>query len=144
MAIPRSGLPVQLIQSGASVRLVKGAFAETKQRAWVRKADINRNYLRLAKLLFSPEAKERHVYPILATHDEQIVEAIEPTFREYQWSIDSFEFEMLYCVRYPLQQRLKEDGYTVRLYLPFGFEWLPYTMRRVGENPANALFIRRA
>ena len=73
-----------------------------------------------------------------------MVEAIEPTFREYQWSIDSFEFEVLYGVRYPLQQRLKEDGYTVRLDLPFGFEWLPYTMRRIGENPANALFIRRA
>jgi proline dehydrogenase len=134
----------QLMQNGASVRLVKGAFAEKKERALVRKADINRNYIHLAKLLLSPEAQERGVYPIFATHDEQMLEAIQPTLREYQWAIDSFEFEMLYGVRPPLQQRLTEDGYTVRLYLPFGIEWWPYTARRIGENPANALFIWQA
>ena len=134
----------QLIQRGASVRLVKGAFAEKKERAWVSKTDINQNYIRLAKLLLSPEAQKQGVYPIFATHDEQMIEAIQPTLREYQWAANSFEFEMLYGVRTPLQQHLIEERYRVRLYLPFGTEWWPYTARRIGENPANTLFIWQA
>jgi proline dehydrogenase len=56
---------------------------------------------------------------------------------------DSFEFQMLYGIRRDLQQSLVKDGWRVRVYIPFGTEWYPYFMRRLGERPANALFVAR-
>jgi len=134
----------QLIENGATVRLVKGAFAERKERAWTSKSEINRNYLHLAQLLLSPEARSRGVYPVFGTHDINMIEAIRRMTRESAWDVHSFEFEMLYGVRAILQQQLVEEGYHVRLYLPFGTEWWPYTIRRVGENPAILKFILQA
>jgi proline dehydrogenase len=55
-----------------------------------------------------------------------------------------FEFQMLYGVRRDLQRALSSDGYRVRVYVPFGREWFPYFMRRLGERPANVAFVIRA
>lgn len=134
----------QLIENGATVRLVKGAFAEKKERAWTSKGEINRNYIRLAQLLLSPEARARGVYPVFGTHDINMIEAIRQITRESARDVNSFEFEMLYGVRSALQQQLLAEGYQVRLYLPFGTEWWPYTIRRVGESPAVLRFILQA
>ena len=57
---------------------------------------------------------------------------------------DAFEFQMLYGVRRDLQAALREQGYRVRIYLPFGHQWFPYFMRRLGERPANVLFVVRS
>src|SRR5438067_11059692 len=56
---------------------------------------------------------------------------------------DRFEFQMLYGVRRDLQARLVRDGYRLRVYIPFGREWFPYFMRRLGERPANIGFVLR-
>jgi len=56
---------------------------------------------------------------------------------------DSFEFQMLYGIRRDLQKRLREDGYPIRVYVPFGEAWFPYFMRRLAERPANLLFLLR-
>jgi len=55
----------------------------------------------------------------------------------------NFEFQMLYGVRRDLQRKLVEDGYNVRVYIPFGREWYPYFMRRLAERPANVFFIAK-
>ncbi|MFZ5899561.1 MAG: proline dehydrogenase family protein [Bacillota bacterium] len=134
----------QLIQEGAAVRLVKGAFAESKERAWTYKRDIDANYLRLAQLLLSPEARAKCVYPVFGTHDDRMINAIRPLLHENGWGKDSYEFEMLYGVRPSLQRQLVDEGHNVRVYLPFGTEWWPYTIRRIGENPANVRLVLHA
>jgi proline dehydrogenase len=133
-----------LVGRGATVRLVKGAFCEKKERSWTSKADISRAYLRLAHQLLSSEARERGVFPIFATHDEALIRKITGMVRASGWEAGSYEFEMLYGVRPDLQRTLAEEGHSVRLYLPFGTEWWPYAARRIGERPANALFVLRA
>jgi proline dehydrogenase len=134
-----------LVQDGVTaVRLVKGAFAESRERAFSRKADVIQNYFRLATLLLSPEAKAKGVYPIFATHDEALIERVAAVAQENNRSADEYEIEMLYGVRTTLQERFVAKGRRVRLYLPFGTEWWPYSVRRVGERPANVRFVLRA
>jgi proline dehydrogenase len=134
----------QLVRQGAAVRLVKGAFAEPKDRAWRRKKDIDRNYIRMAELLLSPEARAKGVYPIFGTHDDRIIDAIRPLAARNSWGTAEYEFEMLLGVRPSYQEQLVSEGHRVRLYLPFGTEWWPYSIRRVGENAANAKFFFEA
>jgi proline dehydrogenase len=134
----------QLVRQGAAVRLVKGAFAEPKDRAWRRKQDIDRNYIRMAELLLSPEARAKGVYPIFGTHDDHILNAIRPLAAKNAWDAAEYEIEMLFGVRPSYQEQLANEGHTVRLYLPFGTEWWPYSIRRVGENAANVKFLLEA
>jgi proline dehydrogenase len=135
----------QLIQQGAAVRLVKGAFAEPQERAWRSKSDINRNFVRLAELLLSAEARAKGVYPIFGTHDDRMIEAIQPFIATNSWQRHEFEIEMLFGVRPSYQEQLlAQEGYKVRLYVPFGTEWWPYSVRRVGENAANVRFVMEA
>ncbi|MGD0546873.1 MAG: proline dehydrogenase family protein, partial [Terracidiphilus sp.] len=142
----RSELDVrELVESGAAaIRLVKGAFAESSKHAWTKRTDINREFLLRAADLLSPEAKARGVYPIFATHDDQMIAAVLELARRNQRAKDEYEFEMLLGVGAALQQKLTEEGYRLRLYLPFGTDWWPYTVRRIGENPANMRFVINA
>lgn len=134
-----------LVEAGAAaIRLVKGAFAESRDHAWTGRADINREFLSGAAILLSAEAKTRGVYPIFATHDDEMIWAIIELAQHNQRSKDEYEFEMLLGVREPLQQKLIAEGYRLRLYLPFGTDWWPYTVRRIGENPANVRFVLNA
>jgi len=134
-----------LIASGVTaVRLVKGAFAENRERAWTKRADITENYFRLASLLLAPESRAKGVYPIFATHDDTLIDRIMPEAQKNGWAKDDFEFEMLYGVRTPLQQHIAASGHRIRLYVPYGTAWWPYSIRRVGENPANVRFVFRA
>jgi proline dehydrogenase len=134
----------RLVEQGATVRLVKGAFAESAERAFTRRRDIDAAYLRLATRLLSPQAKERGVYPAFGTHDERLIAAIRSQAQQQGWPNDRYEFELLYGVRRPLQARIVQDHSRLRLYLPFGQAWWPYTVRRIGENPANLWFVLRA
>ncbi len=133
-----------LVAAGAAVRLVKGAFAESRARAWTTRAEIDKSYLRLASTMLSPEAEASGFYPIFGSHDDKMVWPILDMARARAWTAGGFEFEMLFGVRGELQDRLRDAGQTVRLYLPFGRDWWPYAARRVGESPRNAVFAARA
>jgi proline dehydrogenase len=134
----------RLVEQGATVRLVKGAFAESAGRAFTHRRDIDAAYLRLATRLLSPPAKERGVYPAFGTHDERLIATIRSLAQHQGWTPERYEFEMLYGVRRPLQQAIVNEGSRLRLYLPFGKAWWPYTVRRIGENPANLRFVLKA
>jgi proline dehydrogenase len=134
----------RLIPSGGKIRLCKGAYDEPPEIAFPRKADVDANFVRLAGLLFSPEAKAYGVVPAIATHDTAMIDAARAAARENGWARDAFEFQMLYGVRRNLQEELVDDGYTVRVYVPYGTEWYPYFMRRMAERPANVMFVARA
>jgi len=135
----------ELVECGSvAIRLVKGAFAESSDHAWTNRRDINREFLSRAAYLLSQEAKNRCVYPIFATHDEEMIAAVNELARRNQRPKDEYEFEMLLGVGAALQQKLTAESYQLRLYLPFGTDWWPYTVRRIGENPANVRFVVNA
>lgn len=129
-----------LIQEGAWVRLCKGAYKEPHELAFPEKADTDANFLHLAKLMLSDQARANGMYPCFATHDEQIIREIIQYARQHQIDKESFEFQMLYGVRRDLQEEINAEGYRVRVYIPFGTAWYPYFMRRLAERPANLWF----
>ncbi|HXE58665.1 MAG TPA: proline dehydrogenase family protein [Gemmatimonadales bacterium] len=126
----------RLIQLRARVRLCKGAYLEPPSVAFPDKADVDKNYVRLMERLL-----EEGNYPALATHDERIIQYATEYARRRQIPADRYEFQMLYGVRRDLQQRLRQAGYRMRVYIPFGTQWYPYLMRRLAERPANIAFI---
>ena len=123
---------------GARVRLVKGAYREPKTVAYQRKADVDQAYARMLKSLLSAGT-----YPAIATHDEVMIDLARDWARTQGIGADRFEFQMLYGIRRDLQARLVSEGYRLRIYVPFSREWFPYFMRRLGERPANLLFVLR-
>jgi proline dehydrogenase len=122
-----------------SIRLCKGAYDEPAAVAFPAKADVDASYRDLAATLL-----REGVYPALATHDAAIIEFVCRLAGREGIGRERFEFQMLYGVRRDLQERLAGEGYTVRVYVPFGTEWYPYYMRRLAERPANVLFIARS
>ncbi len=117
------------------VRLCKGAYNEPATVAYPNKADVDSNYIKLMNVLL-----ERGTDPALATHDDNIIEQAVRHPRDRQ----TFEFQMLHGVRRDLQARVVKEGYRLRVYVPYGAAWYPYFMRRLGERPANVLFLARS
>lgn len=120
------------------VRLCKGAYREPPNLAFARKADVDANYLKLMRLLLS-----EGTYPAIASHDENIVRQAVRYVHEQNIAKDRFEFQMLYGIRRDLQRELVSQGFTLRLYVPYGDAWYPYFMRRLAERPANLLFLAK-
>jgi proline dehydrogenase len=131
------------IQNGGAVRLVKGAFAEGKKIAFTNRDDIDHNYIRLADMMLSGEARETGFYPIFGTHDDRLIDRIIEIAHSRKWKKEEYEFEMLYGVRNEYEEELVRAGEQLRLYLPFGTDWWPYSVRRVGESPKNARFLSK-
>ena len=123
---------------GARVRLVKGAYKEPKDVAYQSKADVDAAFVRIMKLLLAGGA-----YPAIATHDPAMIDATRAFAAEQGLDRSRYEFQMLYGIRRDLQNSLHQQGYRVRVYVPFGREWFPYFMRRLGERPANIGFVIR-
>jgi proline dehydrogenase len=124
---------------GARVRLVKGAYREPREVAYVHKEEVDEAYGRLVRVLLA-----RGTYPAIATHDPAMIALTRQWAAEHQVAPDQFEFQMLYGIRRDLQAQLVADGCRVRVYVPFGREWFPYFMRRLGEHPANVAFVVKA
>jgi proline dehydrogenase len=123
---------------GARIRLVKGAYRESRDVAFQKKADVDAQYAKLVRRLL-----ERGHYPAIATHDIRMIDLAREHAATLGLAPDAFEFQMLYGIRRDLQRRLVSDGYRVRIYVPFGRQWFPYFMRRLGERPANIGFVLR-
>ena len=123
------------------IRLVKGAYDEPPSVAFPAKADVDANFVRLMRLMFSPEAREQGVYPAIASHDEKMIAATLDEVRAQGIPADAFEFQMIYGIRTKRQLELAEQGYRMRVYVPYGTHWYPYFMRRLAERPANVIFL---
>jgi proline dehydrogenase len=121
-----------------NLRLVKGAYLEPPDVAYPKKADVDAAYVRLLETMLRAGG-----YTAIATHDETIVEHAIRFADEHALPNDTFEFQLLYGVRPQLQLDLAARGYKVLVATPYGPEWYPYLMRRLGERPANALFLLR-
>jgi proline dehydrogenase len=138
--LPRSEADaVRMNALGARVRLVKGAYKEPRDAAYQSKADVDAAFERIMKLLLA-----EGTYPAIATHDPAMLQATRAFAAERGIDQTRYEFQMLYGIRRDLQSSLKREGFRVRVYVPFGREWFPYFMRRLGERPANVGFVIRA
>jgi proline dehydrogenase len=136
-ALRRSDADIEtLIAEGARIRLCKGAYKEPHAVAYPDKADVDAAYVRQMERLLADAP-----YPALATHDDRIIDRAIAYAREHGIGPERFEFQMLYGVRRDLQDHLRRDGWTVRIYVPTGREWYPYFMRRLAERPANVVFL---
>ena len=124
-----------LLRQGVRIRLCKGAYQEPASVAYPRKSEVDENYIRLLRLLLASG-----LYHSIATHDPRMIEEARRFARQQNLPPDGFEFQMLYGVRQDLQNSLVQQGYRLRIYVPFGSEWFPYFMRRLAERPANLLF----
>jgi len=138
--LPRSeGDAARMNALGARVRLVKGAYKEPRDVAYQTKADVDTAFVRLTRALLTGGT-----YPAIATHDPAMIAATRAFAAEQQIAPERFEFQMLYGIRRDLQASLRAEGFRLRVYVPFGREWFPYFMRRLGERPANVGFVVRA
>lgn len=129
----------RVIAMGARIRLVKGAYREPAAAAFSRKADVDAAYARLIERLLV-----HGNYPAFATHDTAMIEVVRRAASAHGVGQDRFELQMLYGIRRDLQASLVAQGHRVRIYVPFGTQWFPYFMRRLGERPANVGFVVRS
>lgn len=159
-ALQDAGLPVALtlqayrhrsledltrqVARGSRVRLVKGAFAAGPALALQSQSAIKANFRRLIDLMLSAQARAAGFYPIIATHDTALHEHAIAVARRNGWEPGSYEFELLLGVREDVSRALAAKGERVRLYVPFGRDWWPHAVRRIGENPRNAVLLARS
>lgn len=129
----------RLTATGASLRLIKGAYDEPAEVAYQDSDDVDASYERSMDWLLA----NGH-YPRIATHDDALIDRAKRTAIRLGRSPDDFEFQMLYGVRTALQDKLVAGGWRMRIYIPFGDQWYPYFMRRIAERPANMIFFLRA
>jgi proline dehydrogenase len=122
-----------------NLRLVKGAYLEPAAVAHPRKADVDDAYRSLLERMLGGPG-----YTAVATHDSALIQHTIGFAAEHGIEKDRFEFQMLYGVRPQLQLDLVRRGYKVLVATPFGPEWYPYLMRRLGERPANLLFFAKS
>jgi len=125
--------------SGARIRLCKGAYDEPASVAFRDTDDVNDSYMRCLRVLMAGSG-----YPMVASHDPSIIEAVPALVRENGRAADRFEYQMLFGIRDAEQRRLADEGNHVRVYVPFGTQWYGYFVRRLAERPANLTFFLRA
>ncbi|MGB9222976.1 proline dehydrogenase family protein [Mycobacterium sp.] len=129
----------ELAGVGARVRLCKGAYDEPASVAYRDATEVTDSYLRCLRVLMAGSG-----YPMVASHDPAIIEAVPGMVRESGRRAGDFEYQMLYGIRDDEQRRLADAGNQVRVYVPFGTQWYGYFMRRLAERPANLGFFLRA
>ncbi|MBS2970448.1 proline dehydrogenase [Metabacillus sp. KIGAM252] len=119
-----------------NLRLVKGAYKESPQVAFPEKKDVDENFKKIIKMhLLNGN------YTAVATHDDAIIEYTKQLVEEHNIPLDQFEFQMLFGIRPERQLELVNEGYKMRVYVPYGNDWYGYFMRRLAERPANVAFV---
>lgn len=119
-----------------NLRLVKGAYKESAEVAFPLKEDVDENF----KKLISTHILNGH-FTAIATHDDAIIEYTKQFVSQHKIGRDLFEFQMLYGIRSERQLDLVQEGYNMRVYVPYGTDWYGYFMRRLAERPANVAFV---
>jgi proline dehydrogenase len=131
----------ELYAMGARVRLCKGAYKEPPDISFALKKDTDANFVKLAEIFLGGDENYTGAHLALATHDVKIIDWAKQYIKEHHVPYDRFEFQMLYGIRTDLQKQLAKEGYTMRVYVPYGSQWYPYFMRRLAERPANVIFL---
>jgi len=140
-----------LTKDCTKVRLCKGAYKEPAKVAYPQKRDVDAAYDRLMDLLLRGtlehscpvSGEDGKVPPVasIATHDEKRILFARDLAKRLDLPKNALEFQMLFGIRRDLQEQLVAEGFSVRIYVPYGTQWYPYFMRRLAERPANVWFI---
>ncbi|MEH7237106.1 proline dehydrogenase [Bacillus sp. JJ1562] len=126
----------ELNEYNPNLRLVKGAYKESPEVAFPEKKDVDENFKKIIKMhLLNGN------YTAVASHDEAMIQYTKELVKEHNISHDEFEFQMLYGIRTERHEELVKEGYTMRVYVPYGTDWYGYFMRRLAERPANVAFV---
>jgi len=120
-------------------RLCKGIYVEPPEIAYKNYQEINAHYLEDLEYMF-----QNNLYPGIATHDIPVVEGAYRLIEKYAVPNEKYEFQMLYGVRPELRQSILDKGHRVRVYIPYGKQWMGYSIRRIKENPKMASYILKA
>lgn len=128
-----------LPSQGASVRLCKGIYIEPRQVAWKDFDTVRENFLTALERMLRQD-----VYPAVATHDEYLIAGAVRLLDRYEKARDEYEFQMLLGVENGLRKILISEGHRMRVYVPYGVDWYPYSVRRMRENPQVAGHVMRA
>jgi len=131
-----AGDVARMVELGARVRLCKGAYKEPASIAYQDMPTIRWHYRRLARTLLTHGR-----YPGIATHDDEIIGAVKQMVAADGVSREAFEFQMLYGIRAETQRQIRDEGYRMRVYVPYGTEWVPYFSRRLRERKENVWFV---
>ena len=138
--LPRTPADVRRLNGlGARVRLVKGSYREPRRVAYQKQEQVDAAFIEIMQVLLT-----EGVQPTIATHDPAMLAATAAFAAARSIASERYELQMVYGVRRDLQARLAGEGFRVRIYIPFGREWFPYVMRRLGERPANVRFVVRS
>ncbi|MFD0353858.1 proline dehydrogenase family protein [Streptomyces sp. NPDC127110] len=129
----------RLAAAGSRVRIVKGAYKEPAEVAYQDKAEIDKAYVRIMKILMEGEG-----YPMIGSHDPRLIAIAQELGRQAGRKLDEYEFQMLYGIRSEEHLRLAAEGHRMRVYTAYGTDWYGYFMRRLAEKPANLLFFLRS
>ncbi|HEX6128674.1 MAG TPA: proline dehydrogenase family protein [Candidatus Limnocylindria bacterium] len=127
-----------LAAEGCRVRICKGAYAEPESIAYHDRAEINRSFVDCMVILLEADA-----YPAAATHDPEMIAAVQAAAEERGIGKDRYEFQLLYGIGRDIQERVLAEGHRLRVYVPYGSQWWAYYMRRMAERPANVMFFLR-
>jgi proline dehydrogenase len=135
--LKRTTIDVQrMCELKARVRLCKGAYDEPPHIAYQEMGTIREHFRRHMKTLLLHAR-----YPAIATHDDELINATKAFVTEAAIDANDFEFQMLYGLRPETQRALVAEGYNMRVYVPYGTEWLPYFSRRLRERRENVAFV---
>ncbi|MEW2574250.1 proline dehydrogenase family protein [Streptomyces sp. NPDC047070] len=129
----------RLAANGSRVRLVKGAYKEPAEVAYLQKPEIDKAYVRVLRILMEGDG-----YPMIGSHDPRLISIAQELGRRAGRKIDEYEFQMLYGIRSDEHLRLAAEGHRMRVYTAYGTDWYGYFMRRLAEKPANLLFFARS
>ncbi|MGW3495792.1 proline dehydrogenase family protein [Streptomyces sp. NPDC001020] len=129
----------RLAANGSRVRIVKGAYKEPASVAYQDKAEIDKAYVRILKILMEGQG-----YPMIGSHDPRLISIAQELGRRAGRKLDEYEFQMLYGIRSEEHLRLAAEGHRMRVYTAYGTDWYGYFMRRLAEKPANLRFFLRS
>jgi len=115
---------------GTNYRLCKGIYIEPEAIAYKAKKAIRDNFMKALE-----EILKNGNYVGIATHDKYLIDESYKLIKELNISKDKFEFQMLLGVREDLRNKINNDGFKIRIYVPFGKDWYAYSLRRLQENP---------
>jgi len=129
----------EMPESGGNIRLCKGIYIEPRKVAWKGYETVRYNFVAALEKMI-----HRGIYAAIATHDEYLVCAAVALLERHQVPHDRYEFQMLLGVDEELRQILIDAGHRLRVYVPYGKDWYPYSTRRLRENPEMAIHVLRA
>jgi proline dehydrogenase len=135
---------LHLLEKNANIRLVKGAYTENDEVAFRSINKINSNFSEMMKMLFNNDDEKRNTIFAIATHDPRLInEAIELS-RKFGTDKRKFEFQLLKGISDEMKTNLAKQGFRVCEYIPYGYQWLPYSVRRIKERKRNILLLARS